>query len=645
MRTLTLGCAAIVIFAGCGRIEHAPLEWQYTGGPLAQNVAQVLPDARQPEKLLSVLHDGDLYAPGEDGTAWRRISTLKPWIRVHSLVQDPENPDLIYAATDAGLLVSRTRGKEWEPAGTTESGSVPCRVLAIDPWKTSTLYCGTRERGILKSTNGGSTWEACNGGDSLLPGAEVLDIKVDVTRPDAVVAAAWGIGALRSTDGGAAWRRITEEFPASGSAITHIALHPRMNNTIVYATDAGTIARTTNGGETWSITKREDEAWRVLTLAADPANPEVLFAGTESGIIRTSDFGATWSRVAGNLPPLPTSLALGPGRPFTTLYAYGAGIGVQRSTDGGANWHSFDADLGGATIAFVTGDTGGEGVYAATGSALLKYNAAGGTWEAASSGLSGGNVTSVAFDPDSPVTISATTTGGAFRSTNGGWDWSPIARNVRMMPRFIETHPTIKTRMLASGVQGAFVSTDRGNSWSQAKPAGNRFNFRAMTFTPKNAGIIHAATPSQGVLMTTDGGLSWEQARYGISSDSILAVTLDDQDGLTYFAWTSSAECFRSTNRGLEWSKYAPPWMAGERVAIAYDRLNPSSVVALVNGQELYFSLSGGTSWVKVLEQKPGLAATSLYWNARSGKLYAGTEDRGVYVIDLRSVLDSMLEE
>jgi photosystem II stability/assembly factor-like uncharacterized protein len=644
--TLSLGIVSCALIAGCAGSGGSVLEWVHSGGPQAQNVATILADEKVPGQVFSALLNGDLYVSGDDGKSWKRLSTIRPWTTVYQLVQDSDDGNILYAAAESGLYVSRDRGRAWTVLFAGEGGSLPCYTVAIDPWKNSTLYLGSRAHGIYKSTDRGSTWLPLTGsGDSVLATAEVYDLKVDRTRPDIVVAALWGVGIVRSTDAGSTWERLTPEFTPLGSATTHLVLHPKTGGTLVYATDAGTIARTTNGGETWSITKRDDEAWRVLSLSVDPGNPDILFAGTEGGILRSGDFGSSWTRISRGAPQLPASLALGSSGGQTRLFAYGAGVGVMTSTDMGVTWTRADADLGGATVTLVAGDPDGKNLYAASGRALLRYDADRRTWEAATSGLSGGDITSVAFDIDNPSTMFATSTGGAFRSVNAGAEWTPIARNVRMSPRFMETHPSIKTRMIASGLQGAFVSTDRGNSWFQSKPAGNKVAFRSLTFTPRNAGIVHAATETQGVMVTNDGGLSWEPARYGLTSDSILAVTIDDSEGLTYFAWAPGGECFRSTNRGLEWSRYAPPWNAGDRLMIAVDRLRPASVVALVNGQDLYYSATGGTAWVRVLENGPRHDVLSMHWNARSGMLAIGTRDRGVYLFNLGPSIREMLEE
>jgi photosystem II stability/assembly factor-like uncharacterized protein len=622
------------------------LEWSYTGGPFGQNVAAILPDDKVPGQIFAALLNGEVYISPDEGKTWKILSTIRKWDFIYQLVQDPENGDVLYASTETGLFLSKDRGKTWSLSGPTREEVVACRVLAIDPWKTSNLYIGTRTRGIYKSTDAGLTWLAQNGtGDSSLATAEVYDLKMDGKSPDAAYAAVWGEGILKTVDGGATWQRITPNVTPTTPAVTRVALHPKSPGKIVYATETGTFVRTTDGGLNWSVTKKDDDAWRVLTLTIDPLDPDILYAGTESGIIRSTDFGGSWSRLPATIPVLPTSATPVRGPRQVKLFAFGAGLGVQATSDNGGSWEKTDNNLGGATIALVSTDPSGESVYAASGGGLLRFDAPSQLWVPSTSGLYGGDITSLAFDPDNSTVMYSTTTGGAFKSTNGGDTWNPIARNVRMSPRFIDTHPSIKTRMVASGLQGAFVSTDRGNSWFLTKPIGNKFAFHSLTYTPNNAGIVHAATLNQGVLVTNDGGLRWEPAKYGLSSDTILAVTIDDQETASYFAWTPHGDCFRSTNRGLEWSRYTPPWPLGSSLVVAYDRLQPSSVVAIVNGEEIFYSPSGGTSWFRLVEKGTRRDILSAHWNLLTGILYIGTRESGVYRIVLGPAIKAMLEE
>jgi photosystem II stability/assembly factor-like uncharacterized protein len=214
-----------------------------------------------------------------------------------------------------------------------------------------------------------------------------------------------------------------------------------------------------------------------------------------------------------------------------------------------------------------------------------------------------------------------------------------------MSARFIDSHPTIRTRMIASGPLGIFVSTDKGNSWTQAKPQGNKFNIQKLMFTPTNAGIIHATAPGHGILTTGDGGLRWNQSRYGLTTDTILAVTLDAAAPAMYYAWGANGEAYRSTNRGLEWERLPPPWKPGSDLKITSDRLEPYSAIAVVNSREIYYTRSGGRLWYLLGSNAPNRDVATLHWNSRTGVLYVGTADQGIYRVDLRELIEETLQE
>lgn len=640
--------AVLVVLSGCGSTREIATAWEPLDGPAAQNVSALLSVQPGSGTLLAGLTTGDLFGSPDGGGSWSRIGGLVPPVPISRFVQDPDRPEVILTPTEAGLFLSLDRGRSWRLGGPRSATGkfLPCRALAIDPWKSTVWYAGTAGNGIYKSTDRGETWVVSNGrGDSLLASRDIHEIAVAPSHPDILFAAASGIGIARSTDGGETWARSTPLVTSLSPTITHVLIHPHDDRQIIYASDIGTVARSTDRGETWIVTNQEEEAWRILSLIPDPSTPDQVYAGAENGLWVSTNFGASWSNPLPTLANIPTSVTAVAAEHRTKLYVYGAGLGLQVSRDGGRVWERADNHLGGAFISLVSSDPAGHDVYAAVGSALLRYDGPTASWLPASSGLSGGKVTSVAFDVDSTMTLFATTTGGAFKSIDRGDHWKPIARNVRMSARYIDTHPTIRTRMLASGPSGIFVSTDKGNSWSQTQRQDPPFEFTSLTFTPTNAGIIHAATQAQGVLLTTDGGIRWEQSRYGISSDAIAAITMNAATPGEYFAWTKVGECFRSTDKGLEWKRFVPPWGAEDSVQIAYDRLQPYSVVALINGRDLFYSHTGGRSWVRSTAAGALTEVTSLHWNARTSTLYAGTSDRGLYRISLVDLVASAREE
>ena len=645
---LALTIAVLLALQGCGSLSPPMASWEDTGGPYAQNVTALLADARRPGRLMAGLSTGEVFLSTDGGRSWGKIAAFVPRVAITKIIQHPERDEEFFSPTEAGLFASTDGGKLWNVAGprSGEGKSLECRAFAIDPWNPLVRYAGTAERGIFKTGDGGITWSpAGRMNDTLITVTEVFDIAVDHTRPDVVFAAVQGAGIIKSTDAGATWRRMTPGISSITTVTTHVLVNARDGSRVLYATDAGTIALTTDGGETWRVTRQEDEAWRILTLSSDPGSPDIVYAGAENGLLTSTNFGSSWSLPAPSLPLIATSVASARTPEGSRIYVYGSGLGVRVSGDGGTRWERADSLLGGAAVSFLAGNTSGDLVFAAVGPALLRHDRGAGVWVPASSGLSGGTITSLAFDADSVNTVFAISTGGAFKSSNRGETWKPIARNVRMSARFIDSHPTIRTRMIASGPLGIFVSTDKGSSWTQAKPQGNKFNIQQLMFTPTNAGIIHATAPGHGILTTGDGGLRWNQSRYGLTTDTILAVTLDAAAPTTYYAWGANGEAYRSTNRGLEWERLPPPWKPGSDLKIAYDRLEPYSAIAVVSSREIYYTRTGGRQWYLLGSNAPNRDVATLYWNSRTAVLYVGTADLGIYRVDLGELIEETLRE
>jgi photosystem II stability/assembly factor-like uncharacterized protein len=554
---------------------------------------------------------------------------------VYRLAADPENPDRIFAATDSGLFVSSNEGKQWSTLPF--AGELPGRAIAIDPWKPANLFLGTRGKGLFRSSDGGTSWTAALAGeDPTFSVGDIHDIVVDPAQPDVVYAAAYPLGVMKSTDGGRSWARASPTYSASvGVAVTHLLAHGRIGGHVLIGTNAGGVEKTTDGGALWSPVRSPSEAGRILSLTSDPRSPDFVLAGTEAGILRSTDFGDTWTPAAPGLPSLPTVVTFASGGTGTKLYAFGEGIGVRSSFDRGVSWDPADRGLGGADVRMIVSNRPGDMVYAVVGQTILRYetNTA---WRAACTGIRGSTVHALAFDADSSTLLFASTPIGVFRTTDGGVSWRQTSRRLSINPLLLDTHPWIRTRVFASGEQGIFVSTDRGESWGQAKPVGRNFRLRQLTYVPTNAGLIHGATP-EGVITTSDGGFTWQTARFGMDSQDVLAVTLDPDNARITYAWTPDGAVFRSFNSGLEWNRYSSPWPDSVRLHVAADRYRPSSAVALVNGTDIYYTATGGGTWRFLQTVSGRLNISALHWNAASGILYAATHDKGVYRMPLGS--------
>ena len=122
-----------------------------------------------------------------------------------ALAVDPRTPATVYAGTQNGGLFKTTNGgRSWKNAHVGLADSA-VNALAIDPTNSKTLYAGTDD-GLFKSTNGGASWSAASNG---LPQAPVADLVIDPVTPTTLYAGVFlitgGGGVFKSTNGGASW--------------------------------------------------------------------------------------------------------------------------------------------------------------------------------------------------------------------------------------------------------------------------------------------------------------------------------------------------------------------------------------------------------------------------------------------------------
>lgn len=291
---------------------------------------------------------------------------------INQLVLHPTKPGVFYAGTEgAGVLVSEDSGKTWVPRneGLTEAaeGTVSgyhIRCLVINPANPEIMYAGMAAFGVFKSDDGGVSWTAMN---EMLGDTFTKVLGIHPAKPDVLYLGTDGGGMYRRSTGAAEWEEII-----SGMRNTYIkamvmdAIDP---NVIYVGTDGG-VSKTTDGGDNW--VNLQSGPRYVLSLAIDPENGKVVYAGTDgSGLFKTEDGGDNWVSLGGDIwlakgiadefaPPgeeaattlLVTSLAV---NPVSTSIVYAANpSGVFRSADGGQTWEKINTGLTNTDIKSLT---------------------------------------------------------------------------------------------------------------------------------------------------------------------------------------------------------------------------------------------------------------------------------------------------
>ena len=167
--------------------------------------------------------------------------------------------------------------------------------IAIDPTNSNNLYVRVNEGGgrIYVSKDGGNTWFSRN-----LPSGEAEnmcnDICIDPANPQIIyIPAVYGGGVLKSVDGGYTWEAKNNGIPdgVSGKNVYDITIDPQNHNNL-YAADYNGIYKTVDGGDYWSPLLPP----RGYTLQADPINMDIVYAHYYNSIIKSIDGGTNWSQ-------------------------------------------------------------------------------------------------------------------------------------------------------------------------------------------------------------------------------------------------------------------------------------------------------------------------------------------------------------
>ena len=204
---------------------------------------------------------------------------------VRSIAIDPQNPSVLLAVSVAAGYRSADGGASWTRV---PQPSNEIQAFAIDPLNDQTIYAATFDLGILKSTDGGTTWTAMNRGIPNLGVSVGTDnVWVDPNF-EGVVFAHSEAGLYRSADGGATW---TSLGSVNAARVYFDPFHPG----VIYAlyTPVQTW-KSTDDGLTFAPIGTPVGFFEILN---DPYQPRLLAAGID-GIYASADGGASWTKVS-----------------------------------------------------------------------------------------------------------------------------------------------------------------------------------------------------------------------------------------------------------------------------------------------------------------------------------------------------------
>jgi photosystem II stability/assembly factor-like uncharacterized protein len=516
----------------------------------------------------------------------------------------------------------------WQPVGP-DGGTV--RSLAIDPQDPDRIFLGTSAGNLYLSTDKGASWSRfARPGNS----AEmVLDhIVIDPADPRNIFVAAWNAqlpssdGELyRSKDGGKSWEIVPDLHGKSLRALSIAASDPKI--LVVGALDG--IYRSRNGGHDWERISPENHAEikNVESVAIDPVNPDVIYAGTWHLPWKTEDGGKTWHNIKkGVIDDSDVfSIVIDPSQPANLFIS--ACSGIYRSESAGELFRKIQGIPYSArrTRMLQMDPTDHNVVYAGTTEGLWKTTDAGVTWKR----MTGPNIVinDVLIDPRrSARVLLATDRSGVLASDDGGVTFTASNRGFTHRQAAALLVDRSNSAVLYAGVLndkefgGVFVSRDSGQTWKQTSDG---LDGRDVFVLRQAADGSLVAGTDHGIFALRQNAARWMPrntlagksevatakkgpGRAAIANELTARVSVLEIAGQRWFAATSSA-LLVSADAGESWRQESMPGV-GVPVSISV----AGKVVAIAGINMVAVSVSGGESWLPSKPLGPEFAINSV---------------------------------
>ena len=237
---------------------------------LEHAAARISVSGSRPGRVYLAAYESGLWRSDDGGASWRSLTSY-PEPYAHSVVVDPGDADLLYVGAEpATLYRSPDGGESWEECrafvgipeasqwGFHGSRKSHVRELRFRPGDRGSIYAGIEVGGIVRSRDGGSTWEQLSGTDP-----DIHTIHISESNPETVYTATAN-GPYRSDDGGGSWRLVNSGLAKRYSVPISVAPEDHRRVLASVSDNAGR-----RSGARAYVSSDAGESWRQLTIGAD----------------------------------------------------------------------------------------------------------------------------------------------------------------------------------------------------------------------------------------------------------------------------------------------------------------------------------------------------------------------------------------
>jgi photosystem II stability/assembly factor-like uncharacterized protein len=546
---------------------------------------------------------------------------------VRSVAVDPRNPDRLYISTlDGQIYTSADGGKTWEFL---VNFGIPLLILddlLVDIENSNIIYAsGHRHKepgGFFKSTDGGKTWKRS---EDLKK--EAIHAMTQSTLDPNIIIVGSANGIFISRDRGESFKKI--DSPTVPVNINSLAIDPTDTN-IIYAGTTWRPYKTTDGGQTWRLIKKGmiDDS-DVFAIEIDQTNPSHVIASACSGIYESFDKGETWKKIQGipSTSRRTRDIKINPANPQSYYAATTEGFWM--TDTGGKTWKmttSRNLEINSIAIHKDRPDR----IYIATNNyGVLVSNDGGKNFQSTNGNFTSRFVLSITPDVENPnrlyaITRNTATGGGSlFVSNDGGFSWKPSMKGLaenRIEPRAL-VQSRLNPNLIYLGTNvGIFRSMDRGNSWSEIVAE----TLRQQKASPRRSG---SKTSKQETRKTGKTEVSKNIVKVTKLTDQVNALVRLERNGKEELWAGTDAGLFRTQNINAGWEKVYLGKDISDKVFVIYATENTPQTI-WIGTATLGAFVSGdyGETWEQIKDIPQNVPVSSVKQNpAKPDYIYIGT--------------------